>query len=163
MGALFTELDLIPPPPLRAFDPEPCPTRIVGKERELREQGDVDARKCLHCDTITFAHHTQLVMQSSFKPRPSSFIEEIERDLRAVTMQADHIVFMGYSLPPDDVTYRAFLSARRQRSAPHEVRCTVVDKDRGDPAWYGPAELKEKVSTLPEFSPVRAARDSALP
>jgi hypothetical protein len=40
-------------------------------------------------------------------------------------MQVDHIIFMGYSLPPDDVTYRAFFSARRQRQGA-QVRCTVV-------------------------------------
>jgi ribosomal protein S27AE len=106
---------LFPPPPLRAFDASPCPKWVTGDEREQRTKGKIDARKCLHCGTLTFAHHTQAVMQSSFKPRPPSFIEEIQRDLRATTMQGDHIIFMGYSLPPDDVTYRAFFSARQQR------------------------------------------------
>jgi len=108
---------------------------------------------------LTFAHHTQVVMQSSFKPRPPSFIEEIERDLRATTMQASHIILMGYSLPPDDVTYRAFFSARRQGD--NSVYCTVVDKDDKSPGWYGPPELKMRIeagSVKPD-SPARAARD----
>jgi hypothetical protein len=103
---------LFPPPPLRAFDTKPCPDWIDRDECEMRALGQVDARKCLHCGTFTFAHHTQVVMQSSFKPRPPSFIEEIERDLRATTMQADHIIFMdirclrtmlsiGHFSPPD--------------------------------------------------------------
>lgn len=152
---------LIPPPPLRAFDSGPCPTLISGDERERRDRGEVDARACLHCGTLTFANHTQVMMQSSFKPRPPSFIEEIERDLRASTMQSDHIIFMGYSLPLDDVTYRAFFSARRQRFGPQEVRCTVVDKDAGGPNWYGPDELSKRIAAggLKESSPVRAARD----
>jgi hypothetical protein len=37
-------------------------------------------------------------MQSSFKPRPPSFIEEIQRDLRATTMQTDHIIFRAENL-----------------------------------------------------------------
>lgn len=100
-------------------------------------------------------------MQSSFKPRPPSFIEEIERDLRATTMRADHVIFMGYSLPVDDVTYRAFFSARCQRSGLDEVRCTVVDKDAGDLAWCGPDELKRKIAAgdLKESSPARVALD----
>lgn len=73
-------------------------------------------------------------MQSSFKARPPSFIEEIQRDLRATTMQADHIIFMGYSLPPDDVTYRAFFSARRQKGG-KDVHCTVVGKGEDNPEW----------------------------
>jgi len=147
---------LFPPPPLRAFDKRPCRNWITGDERDQRKKGKVDARKCLHCGTLTYAHHTQAVMQSSFKPRPPSFIEEIQRDLRATTMQANHIIFMGYSLPPDDVTYRAFFSARRQRRGT-EVRCTVVDWDPCNPGWYGPAALKTR--TFCEASPVNAACD----
>jgi hypothetical protein len=147
---------LFPPPPLRAFDETPCPVWITGEERNQRERGQVDARKCLHCGTLTYAHHTQAVMQSSFKARPPSFIEEIQRDLRATTMRAGHIIFMGYSLPPDDVTYRAFFSARRHRGSP-PVRCTVVSKDRKNPDWYGPAELKGR--DFAESSPIRAASD----
>ena len=151
---------LFPPPPLRAFDERACPDWITGKERDQREEGRVDARKCLHCGTLNYAHHTQAVMQSSFKPRPPSFIEEIQRDLRATTMQADHIIFMGYSLPRDDVTYRAFFSASRQRGQRSEgenVRCTVVGKDDKTPDWYGPTELK--TWSFGESSPVKAARD----
>jgi hypothetical protein len=152
---------LFPPPPLRGFDEEPCADWIKGQERIQREEGKVDARGCLHCGTLTYAHHTQAVMQSSFKPIPPSFIEEIQRDLRATTMQADHIIFMGYSLPPDDVTYRAFFSAKRQRSEGPKckVRCTVVDRCEEYPDWYGPAELNTMMERLPEVHPVKAARD----
>lgn len=147
---------LFPPPPLLAFDDRACPSWVTGTEREQRERGKVDARKCLHCGTLTYAHHTQALMQSSFKPQPPSFIEEIQRELRATTMQASHIIFMGYSLPPDDVTYRAFFSARQQRRGT-EVRCTVVDWDPDNPDWYGPVALKTR--TLGEASPVNAACD----
>lgn len=124
--------DVLPPPPLRGFAPFPCPDWIEGDERKMRNKGSVDARACLHCKTLTYAHHTQVVMQSSFKSQPPSFIEEIQRDLRATATRADHIIFMGYSLPPDDVTYRAFFATRRRRLRPPDdrpVRCTIVGKD----------------------------------
>jgi hypothetical protein len=149
---------LFPPPPLRAFDTRVCPDWISGVERDQREKGLIDARGCLHCGTLTYTHHTQAVMQSSYKPRLPSFIEEIQRDLRAITMRANHIIFMGYSLPPDDVTYRAFFSASCQRhKGPNDqrVRCTVVGLDRDNPDWFGPTELKH----FPEASTVRAACD----
>jgi len=153
---------LFPPPPLRAFDTTELPGWIKGEERNQREKGKVDARQCLHCSTLTYAHHTQAVMQSSFKPRPPSFIEEIDRDLRAITMQANHIIFMGYSLPPDDVTYRAFLSARTQRdgkSGNQRVRCSVVDWAPKYSGWYGPKELQAIIKTFPEDRGVRSACD----
>ena len=116
--------------------------------------------RCLHCGTLTYAHHTQAIMQSSFKPRLPSFIEEIQRDLRALTMQANHIIFMGYSLPPDDVTYRAFFAARRQCQG-EQLRCTVVSKDPKNPRWYGAAQLKRRrrEGKFSESSPLTAACD----
>lgn len=160
----FDAPGLFPPPPLRAFDKGACPEWITGKERVQRERGKIDARQCLHCGTLTYAQHTQAVMQSSFKPRLPSFIEEIQRDLRATTMQANHIIFMGYSLPLDDVTYRAFFSARRQRgeksrNGSARVHCTVVDKSDSDPGWYRPIELKTKIQNFREDHPARAACD----
>ncbi|MGB0124039.1 MAG: hypothetical protein WA419_18180 [Silvibacterium sp.] len=147
---------LFPPPPLQAFDRRPPPKWITGEERKQRKKGKVDARKCLHCGTLTYAHHTQVVMQSSFKPQPTSFIEEIQRDLRATTVKMNHVIFMGYSLPPDDVTYRAFFSARQQRRGT-KVRCTIVSKDDENPDWYGPVALRSR--KFKESSPVKAACD----
>ena len=151
---------LFPPPPLKAFDDAPCPGWISDEERTQRTKGKVDARQCLHCGTLTYAHHTQAVMQSSFKPRPPSFIEEIQRDLRSTTMKANHIIFMGYSLPSDDVAYRAFFSARRHRCKDKNdqpVRCTVVGLDKDRPHWYRSSDLEQFI--FPEGHPVRAAMD----
>ncbi len=148
------------PPPLQTFDTRVCSDRISVKERDQRRKGMIDARECLHCGTLTYAHHTQTVMQSSFKSQPPSFIEEIQRDLRAVAMQANHIIFMGYSLPPDDVTYRAFFSARCQRkrgAADDPVHCTIVGKSVENPDWYGSTELKTR--NLLENDTVKAASD----
>lgn len=65
---------------------------------------------------------------------------------------------MGYSLPPDDVTYRAFFSARSQRETGEEqVRCTVVNKDTANPDWYAPEELKTRI--FASGSPANAARE----
>ena len=152
---------LFPPPPLRAFDTSPPPDWIPDDERTARERGRVDARACLHCETLTYAHHTQAVMQSSFKSQPPSFLEEIQRELRATTMTADHIIFMGYSLPPDDVEYRTVFSACRrhhERQEPSQsVRCTIVDKRPPNPGWYGPEALKS-LNYL-NHPTVKAARD----
>jgi hypothetical protein len=145
---------LFPPPPLRSFDRWPCPAAIPPKEQERRENGMVDARACLHCETMTYDYHTQVVMQSSFKPQLPSFLEEIQRELRATTMGANHIILMGYSLPVDDVTYRAFFSARRRQK---DVRCTVVNLDVSNRNWFGPAALKDK--HLLNCSVIKAARD----
>lgn len=154
---------LIPPPPLWGFDKTSCPDTVKGDERKKRQsEWRVDTRACVHCGTLTYAHHTQTVMQSSLKAQPPSFIEEIQRDLRAVAMKADHFIFMGYSLPKDDVIYRAFFSARKQvnekpKTNGTAVRCTVVGRDYENAGWYSPAELDSE--KFRKYDAITSARD----
>ena len=145
---------LLPPPPLKSFAatiqfdswmPED------NRERHDWRIGRVDARACVHCETLTYAHHTPLVRQTSFKTTPPPFLEEIQREMRVVVQNAKHIVFVGYSLPLDDVTYRAFLSARVSKDPKDQVRCSVVDKQDGyESRWLYPEELQTR-EPLPEI------------
>lgn len=137
---------LIPPPPLRGFTDLPAMkfSPETEKEGEAWKRGDVDARACVHCEELTFSNHTQAVMQSNFKMPPPSFINEVQRDLRVITQAANHIILMGYSLPPDDVTYRAFFAARQQRHKKDDgssVRCSVVGGKDWDDRWQYPDEI----------------------
>ena len=155
------ELDshtLIPPPPLRAFVTGPIDEGArTDKEGKKWREGAVDARACVHCETLTYTHHISTLMQSNLKDRPPSFIEEIQRDLRVIVRGATHIVLMGYSLPSDDVIYRAFFASHTKRQG-DPVRCTVVGRQAGCEGWLGPSTLDE-VPKLHDRTAVGAARD----
>lgn len=165
---VFHSRALIPPPPLRGFTELASIFNVLkpegDKESEAWKHGEVDARACVHCGELTFAQHTQAIMQSNFKSAPPSFIEEVQRDLRVVTQAAKHIILMGYALPPDDVTYRAFFAARQQRiknkdEAP--VRCSViVGKDWGD-YWHGPNEIISLLSNMEKCETPRTTLEAA--
>ena len=156
---------LLPPPPLKAFVQHRQFKSWLEDDGEYDKWrlGEVDARACVHCKTLTYAHHTPVVMQTSFKTAPPPFLEEIQREMRVVVQEANHVVLMGYSLPPDDVTYRAFLAARirktsglRTDSEP-QVRCSVVGKQNGyDSRWLYLEELDSR-GKLPDA--VNHARD----
>lgn len=157
---------LIPPPPLAIFarKNEFRVDLVPDAEATAWNAGRIDARQCLHCGTLTSAHDGRAIMQSSFKPRPPSFIEEIQRDLRVSVMKAEHIIFMGYSLPRDDVTYRAFFSARRQRGEEvggSPVRCTIVGKENTLPGWHGPRSLIDRRASesLTAYPTIEAAQN----
>ena len=157
---------LIPPPPLKAFVRDRMFRSRYDKERDAWEKGEVDARACVHCTTLTYAHHTQTIMQSSFKGPPPPFLEEIKRDLRVAVQTADHIVLMGYSLPPDDVDYRAFFAARQRRlgcGSKNTVKCSVVVGRDNSPRWFGPSEWPAMLSSMKKGEPpcttLEAARD----
>ena len=154
---------LIPPPPLRAFlpDGEDQGDGTCKEQKEWRK-GAVDARECVHCGTITYIQHTPTLMQSNLKAPPPSFIQEIQRDLRVLVTNAKHIVLLGYSLPPDDVIYRAFLASYLGKDNGESVKCTVVDRNDEYARWIGPNELKG-LSDLRKNSAVDAARDIFRP
>ena len=136
---------LLPPPPLKGFVTTDFRPR-TNKECSAWQRGKVDARACVHCKTLTYAHHTTALMQSNFKETPPPFVEEIQRDLRVLVQDADHIVLMGYSLPPDDVTYRAFFAARRRREpAP---KCTVVVWEPTHAGWVLPPAVPKVMKDL---------------
>ena len=147
---------LIPPPPLKAFVQSVEFEARHEEERRAWKLGEVDARSCIHCDTLTYAHHTQTIMQSSFKSPPPPFLDEMKRDLRVAVQKANHVVLMGYSLPPDDVDYRAFLSARRRRDRDNPVKCSVVTlSEAHGERWYTPCEWEPM---LPEMEKGEAPR-----
>ena len=149
----FFSSALIPPPPLRGFIDLAKLTAFheTLDERDAWDRGEVDARACVHCGELTFAEHTQVVMQSNFKSQPPSFIDEVQRDLRVATQAANHIILMGYSLPPDDVTYRAFFAARtqrRQEDGDSPVQCSVVAGQGYGDIWHGPDGIDHQLSSM---------------
>ena len=145
---------LFPPPPLKAFvkDGQFESWCTENDERNKWRLGEVDARACVHCKTLTHAHHTPVAMQTNFKAAPPPFLEEIQREMRVVVQEAGHVVLAGYSLPPDDVSYRAFFAARTRKSSnglresTPPVRCSVIDwAERYGSQWLYPDEIKDKV------------------
>ena len=152
---------LIPPPPLKAFVREVKFRPRCGEESAW-DGGEVDARACVHCQTLTYAHHIQTLMQSNFKGPPPPFLEEIKRDLRVAVQNADHIVLMGYSLPPDDVDYRAVLAARRSHAG-DSVKCSVVSllNQHRPQYWCGPSEWSAMLQDMEEGKAPRATLEVA--
>ena len=152
---------LIPPPPLKGFwDADTLLPRPNTDEEKEWAEGKVDARVCAHCDAMTYTQHTTTIMQSNFKGTPPPFIQEIQNDLRVAVEAAEHIILFGYSLPPDDVIYRAFFAARKKRR--EKVRCSVVGVGYDD-VWHYSDEidglLKEMKQNESPATTLQAARD----
>ena len=159
----WDSLTLIPPPPLKAFVRDVKFLWRFEGERDDWQKGKVDARTCLHCGTLTYAHHTQTVMQSSFKSPPPPFLEEINRDSRVAVHNAAHIVLMGYSLPLDDVDRRAFFATRRRLGHDSEkpVKCSVVVGRESEPRWFGPSEWPAMLSNMEKGKAPRPTLEAA--
>jgi hypothetical protein len=155
---------LIPPPPLKGFwDKGSIQPRANTDEAIEWAEGKVDARACAHCDALTYTQHTTTVMQSNFKKTPPPFIQEIQNDLRIAVEAAEHIILFGYSLPPDDVAYRAFFASRRKKKDIGDVKCSVVAGTEYGNVWHEAAEidglLKYMKQSESPATTIQAARD----
>lgn len=130
---------LFPPLPLQRQDEFVLEPRSKAEVHQRSKEGRRDAIQCVYCGAMTYSHHAPLIMQTSYKGRHSSFLEEITRDVRACLEKTRHVVLLGYTLPPDDVIYRALLASRKDEG----VKCSVVVGYLGEDRWLSSSELDE--------------------
>ena len=93
--------------------------------------------KCLHCgnDNLTTADASML-MQSLHKVKPP-YIQEIQTDMKLRIQQADTIIFVGYSLPQDDIEYRTIFT----QSGKKKIYVVLYEENAGT-EWYKASEIK---------------------
>ncbi|MBQ2465301.1 MAG: hypothetical protein II507_10015, partial [Treponema sp.] len=75
---------------------------LTAKEKEWRKQLRFDSLQCMHCGAETVASDAPMIMQTMYKSTPTSFLEEIQRNVKVSIEKARHIVLLGYRLPVDD-------------------------------------------------------------
>lgn len=145
---VFSET-LFPPPLLKCFSEGAAwhNYRRCKQEEDAFGKGRGDQIICPFCATMTESRHVPLIMQSSFKGERPPYLEEIQRDMRVALERAKHIVLLGYSLPADDFVYRAFLSARKNRSS--KPYCSILNRAGGaKPGWLAAAQLPESAKKM---------------
>lgn len=121
---------------------------LTGKEIEWRRKSlKYDSLQCMHCGSETKAVDAPMVMQTMYKSTPTSFLEEVQRNVRVSLSKARHIVLLGYSLPTDDTVWQqAFSEAVRSRKDTDEAPyCSVVVGYKGEKHWLYETELDEYI------------------
>ena len=141
-----TPKDLFFPPPFKInlFQHEP----YTEEEEKAHNDGDYDAVQCYFCGNLTYTYNTPMIMQTSYKGKHTSFLEDIQRNAKVSISGAKHIILMGYQLPPDDVVWRSILAAKRNNKG--DVYCSVVVGNLGENKWIEGKELKNYVKDKKE-------------
>lgn len=83
---------------------------------------------CPNCDTEISAKDFNILVQSNFKER-NSFLEETRIKMFCELESAEKLVFIGYSMPQDDVDYRTFFKSLNNVKEAHVV---LYDKNAHD-------------------------------
>lgn len=106
---------------------------VGDAEARKWKQGELDYIQCRHCGRGIRMCDTEMVMQSGLKSAPSHILQRISHNVDNAVMDADHIVLMGYSLPPDDGSWVAELQSRGTRNGGSRIRCSIVGHADGAP------------------------------
>lgn len=106
----------------------------------------LDSLECPSCGAETFASSAPMIMQTMIKLTPTSFLDEIQKNVKICLKKARHIILFGYSLPTDDVLWQeAFAEAIRPRIGTTDAAyCSVIIKADGAQGWL----YKEKLKSL---------------
>lgn len=145
----YKSKELISPYPIPIFDVEENITLTKKEQSWHYEKLHYDALQCMHCGSETHALDAPMIMQTVYKSTPTSFLEEIQRNVKVSLEKARHIVLLGYRLPPDDtIWYQTFAEAIRSRiNTEEEAFCSVIVGHRGIQKWLYRDELERYVET----------------
>ena len=147
----FKSSELIPPFPIPLFKSE---QNIHRTEKEYEWQAILhnDSLQCMHCGQETKTNDSPMIMQTIYKSTPTSFLEEIQRNVKIELKKASHIILLGYSLPKDDVIwYHTFSEAVRSRiNSNKEAFCTIVIGYKGKNCYLYGDELLKYIKSSPK-------------
>ncbi len=132
-----------PPLPVPLFENDDF-NRTKKEERWREESLQSDALECVSCGAKTFANNAPMIMQTLIKGTPTSFLEEVQREVRVGLEKCRHVVLLGYSLPVDDMVWiQVFTEAIRCRvNTDEKAYCSVVVGYKGEKRWMTGDELK---------------------
>ena len=107
----------------------------LGSQLEIKEVSksidyskDKPLYKCPNCGAEISAKDFNVLVQSNFKER-NSFLEETRIKMFCELESAEKLVFIGYSMPQDDVDYRTFFKSLNNVK---EVHVVLKDKNVHD-------------------------------
>lgn len=130
---------LFPPSITNKFNFE---SKSVEEEEAYENKLNYGKIQCSYCGEMTSVKNTPIVMQTNYKLNYPPFIEEIQRDMKIAISKAKHFVFMGYSLPPDDIIYKSILATKASETEGLTITLVVGYDEEADDKFYNEEEAE---------------------
>lgn|GEM_PF-1491542 len=130
---------------------------LTEKEKEAFNKGIFDAIECYECGNITRMIDSQIIYQSNVKGEKPPLLQEATNEMSVLIRKAKHLIFNGYSLPPDDTIYRSMIMsaiADRDIVKDNRLKITVVNycESLHNKAWYYRDELSMFINSDSKLS-----------
>lgn len=156
----YKSKELISPFPIPLFKTKKL-TTLTHNEQQWRKELQYDALECMHCGAQTLGFDAPMIMQTMYKSTPTSFLEEIQRNVKVAIEKARHIVLLGYSLPIDDTIWQhAFAEGIRAREEGDEAYCSVVVGIDGEERWLYKKEIAEYIQRNPNTANTKTIQNA---
>ncbi len=100
---------------------------------------------CPVCGSPTFFFDTFMQIQSILKSQESPVMRKVFYDYAEMTSKAEHMIFIGYSFPDDDIVHLLSLLVMKT-GANHERKVTIILKNNHyNQIWYSLGRIINKV------------------
>ena len=96
--------------------------------------------KCPYCEKAIYSNDFDVLAQSNFKTR-NSYLEEVRLSMMQELRSADTLVFIGYSMPDDDVDY---ITMFKSLNCNIEKVYVVLRGEKAENSFVGYGGLTEK-------------------
>jgi hypothetical protein len=100
--------------------------------------------ECVQCGKSLSTKNSAMLLQTLYKIK-TPYIEEIQRAMRIKVTEANNLIFIGYSLPDDDIEYKAFFRTAKTDKT-KKVFVVLYDADQNKQKWFKASEISGKVS-----------------
>jgi hypothetical protein len=101
-----------------------CQQLFVSFDEKINIPNYINARLCRHCEKRNVQARLQgsLVMPTFLKDLSNFQVKLVWQNAAIELMEADHLVFIGYSLPQADFEFRPMLTRMVSKHAKHHGR-----------------------------------------
>jgi len=112
------------------------------------KEGKFDAIQCYKCGNITRSIDTPMIFQTAVKKTKPPLLEEAVNEMLVLVKKAKHLIFNGYSLPPDDVLYRSMIvNAVAEKEEKLKITVVLFDKSVQSGKWFSKKETEELIKS----------------
>lgn len=119
------------------------------------------AIECPYCGQITYPYDMPIIMQTLEKDTNILSLYEIKMEMGLLMKNAKHIVFLGYSLPMDDIMVKTFFMSSIAASDKKNLKCTVINHDKnyiGSEKWLEGKDIINYINNSENKSTVQCIK-----
>lgn len=133
------------------LDPLPCDQDLkIIKEKHFERYTIADSWlpsqvNCPVCGSYTFFFDTFMLIQSILKTEDSPLMRKVYYDYADMASKAEHVIFIGYSFPDDDIVHLLSLLTMKTGVSRERKLTLILKNNHYNQIWYSLEKITNEV------------------